>query len=91
MGCTVFLLGSWSTIAFPLASDSSSLNPSLYDCRVYERECPYVKVASPGPPLGSSATHSCGSSSDSTDTSSASSSSYHSPVLDKGVSKTVTL
>ncbi|GAA0168204.1 hypothetical protein LIER_22972 [Lithospermum erythrorhizon] len=46
-------------------------------------------LASPQPPLGSSATHSSDSSSDSTNSSSANSASHHLPVLDEDVSKTV--
>ncbi|GAA0165685.1 hypothetical protein LIER_21019 [Lithospermum erythrorhizon] len=70
---------------------TNRLNPLLYDFRVYERECPYSKVASLEPLFGSPTTHSSSSTSDSTNTSSASSPSHHSPVLGEGVLKTSTL
>ncbi|GAA0168192.1 hypothetical protein LIER_22962 [Lithospermum erythrorhizon] len=34
-----------SSMAFPLANEESQLNSSLYDERVYKRECPYSRLA----------------------------------------------
>ncbi|GAA0140743.1 hypothetical protein LIER_02038 [Lithospermum erythrorhizon] len=67
------------------------LNPSLYDDRVYVKECHYTKVATPGPLIESSATYSSDSTSSSTDTSSASSPFHHSPSSDKSTLKTASL